>query len=63
MDLIRSSWKRKRLLTSQFGPPGYGSGKGTPGRKQDKGAGMRSIRDIERQRGRFGVRLGREVSV
>jgi small subunit ribosomal protein S5 len=51
------------LLTSQFGPPGYGSGKGTPGRKQDKGAGMRSIRDIERQRGRFGVRLGREVSV
>jgi len=53
------AYKLALLTLSQFGPPGLGSGRGTEARVQDKGAGMRSIRDIQRQRGRFGVDIGR----
>lgn len=44
-----------QILHGGFNPPGFGSGNGGKGRRQDKGAGMRSIKDFERQRGRFGV--------
>lgn len=44
-----------QILHGGFNPPGFGSGTGGKGRHQDKGAGMRSIKDFERQRGRFGV--------
>lgn len=48
-------------MFTQFGPAGFGSGTGKPGRKQDKGAGMRTIRDIELERGRYGVDLGKRL--
>lgn len=50
-----------QILHGGFNPPGFGSGTGGKGRKQDKGAGMRSIKDLERQRGRYGVDVGKKL--
>ncbi|KAL7420976.1 28S ribosomal protein S5, mitochondrial [Cryptotrichosporon argae] len=50
-----------QILHGGFGPPGLGSGTGRPGRREDKGAGMRSVQDIERERGRRGIDVGKRL--
>ncbi|GFZ47088.1 hypothetical protein JCM24511_04830 [Saitozyma sp. JCM 24511] len=50
-----------QILHGGANPPGLGSGLGSRGRREDKGMGMRSKEEIERERGRFGVDIGRRV--
>lgn len=45
----------------QSNPPGFGSGLGGKGRREDKGRGMKSRDEIERERGRYGVDVGRRI--
>ena len=42
-------------------PPGFGSGTGSRGRREDKGQGLRTKDDIERERGRYGIDIGRRL--
>jgi small subunit ribosomal protein S5 len=46
---------------SQTNPPGFGSGTGSRGRREDKGQGLRTKDDIERERGRYGIDIGRRL--
>ncbi|RSH94985.1 28S ribosomal protein S5, mitochondrial [Saitozyma podzolica] len=50
-----------QILHGGANPPGLGSGLGSRGRREDKGMGMRSKEEIERERGRFGVDIGRRM--
>ena len=50
-----------QLLHGGHNPLGLGSGLGSKGRREDKGSGMRSSAEIERERGRYGVDIGRRV--
>jgi len=63
-SLREEIWQCWSMLTSCLGqanPPYFGSGTGTRGRSEDKGSGMRSKDEIERERGRYGVDIGRRV--
>ncbi|WOO81444.1 37S ribosomal protein S5, mitochondrial [Vanrija pseudolonga] len=42
-----------QILHGGANPPGLGSGNGHKGRREDKGAGMRTVPEIQRQRGRW----------
>ncbi|TXT13697.1 hypothetical protein VHUM_01064 [Vanrija humicola] len=42
-----------QILHGGANPPGFGSGNGHKGRREDKGAGMRTLPEIQRQRGRW----------
>lgn len=50
-----------QILHGGANPPGLGSGLGTKGRREEKGQGMRGKAEIERERGRFGIDIGRRV--
>ena len=52
---------KSRVLILQSNPPGFGSGLGGKGRREDKGRGMKSRDEIERERGRYGVDIGRRI--
>jgi small subunit ribosomal protein S5 len=49
------------MLTLQANPPGFGSGTGRKGRRIDKGIGMRTREEVEAERGRWGVEVGRKI--
>jgi small subunit ribosomal protein S5 len=61
--LLSSLFHRIESFTDSYqaNPPGLGSGLGSHGRREDKGMGMRSKEEIERERGRFGVDIGRRM--
>lgn len=50
-----------RVAEIQANPPGFGTGRGGHGKRDNKGHSMRSKEDIERQRGRYGVDIGLRV--
>lgn len=51
-----------QMLHGGANPPGFGGGiLGRKGRREDKGWGSRSRDQIERERGRWGVDVGRKV--
>ncbi|KAI9636975.1 uncharacterized protein MKK02DRAFT_45683 [Dioszegia hungarica] len=50
-----------QMLHGGANPPGFGSGLSGKGRREDKGLGIRSKEEIERERGRYGVDIGRRV--
>ncbi|CAD6567178.1 MAG: 28S ribosomal protein S5, mitochondrial [Tremellales sp. Tagirdzhanova-0007] len=50
-----------QMLHGGTNPPFFGNGIGSSGRRDNKGSGMRSKEEIERERGRYGVDIGRRV--
>ncbi len=54
-------WFPLIFYTKQSNPPGFGSGTGRSGRRVDKGSGMRSTLEIERERGRYGINVGKRL--
>ncbi|KAK4689128.1 hypothetical protein P7C73_g978, partial [Tremellales sp. Uapishka_1] len=50
-----------QILHGGANPPGFGTGTGRGGRRSNKGEGMRSVQEVERERGRYGVDVGRRA--
>lgn len=61
LSFLTSLDGQERLNGFQGNPYGFGDGLCARGRRQDKGMGMRSQDEIERERGRYGVDIGRRV--
>ena len=43
---------------AQANPPGFGDGAGGQAKRDNKGSAMRSLDEIQRSRGRYGVDVG-----